>query len=143
MSPWLRRLFVWLVVLALPAQGMAGVARLHCASAPGAAAVVAAGAHAGAGAHRHGHDRAGHGHHHHGDTAVAAAPADDGGASPAPTVAHKCSACAACTVGAALPPARTVVPQPEPEPPTLRAAPLPAISFIASGPERPPRSSRA
>lgn len=134
MHRWLRRLFVWLLALALPVQGVAGVARVHCAAAPTPAA-VAAGPHA-----DHGH----HGHHdHHADAAEAATPADDGGDPPAASAAHKCSACAACTLGAALPPARTAVPQPEPEAPALQAALLPAMSFIASGPERPPRSARA
>lgn len=137
MHPWLRRLFVWLVALALPVQGLAGVARLHCAAAPErTVAVVAAAGHDHA-AHRAGHAHADPGAAHH------AAVDDDASQAADSAPAHKCSACAACTVGAALPPARTVMPQPEPEGPAARAAPLPALSFIASGPERPPRSRHA
>ncbi|MBU6271289.1 MAG: hypothetical protein KGQ67_08310 [Betaproteobacteria bacterium] len=73
---------------------------------------------------------------------AAASESADGADSPDSTaapVSHTCSACAACLLGSALP-VRVAVPQPPPA--TLTAPPpsaVPALSFLADGPERPPR----
>ena len=136
----LRRVLLWLLMLALPLQGLAGVARLHCADGPGTDAAVAShAAHGAAGpAADHSHATAGHPHatadHDHG--AAASATPDDGAAA-------SCSACAACCVALALVPQwpqagasapRDLVPLP-PQ--------APATTFLTSGPERPPRSAHA
>jgi len=75
----------------------------------------------------------------------AAGPAvDDAVASSAePPAAGLCSACAACLLGSALPVRLAALPAPSGAP----AAPAPAtafaVSFLADGPERPPRPAPA
>jgi len=128
---------MWLLALAIPAQGLAAATMAFCGP-NHHRAVVAAQAHAVAGVdclHQH----------------LAAAPsADEGGgdigaeAAKADTAsAHKCSACAAChAVGALL---TTVGAMPAPAPtPTVFHAAVPRVAAVAAdGPERPPRAVRA
>lgn len=93
--PILRLVIAWLVMAALPLQGLAAASMLFCGQAP-QAAVSHEAAHDHAG---HGHDGASHQHggmagadggHHHGDVgAVDTASADDG---------HSCPICAACNL---------------------------------------------
>lgn len=119
-----RLVLVWLIALALPVQGVAGVTMLHCAPSHHPAQAAP--------------------HHHH--AAQGAAPAHAGhGASMAH--AHQaadkggCSACAACCAGAALavpatPPALVLQ---DARQPVLAAVGPPPAAFITGGPERPPR----
>lgn len=138
MRTFLKTALVWLVMLAVPAQGFAAAAMLECGPLHERAA-------AGASAHDHGagHDHAdgydqaaGHSHAEGGVPADASAVAGDASGS-------KCSACATCCVGAALlaflpdlavPPAAS-----ERFVPTFE----PVTGFVTGGPKRPPRSSRA
>ena len=132
---------IWLLALALPAQGLAAATMLHCAPAGGGAA--------GSAAHgSHGHD-ASAAHHH--DTAAAddthshaahhAAAADHGldDDTPSPAV-HKCSACAACNVGLGLPSQPYLTPGAAAATAVLPAPVAPHVAFFTSGPDRPPRA---
>lgn len=151
----LRRLLVWIMVLAMPVKGMAAMAMLACGPAhvapPAAAAPQAH--HAG-----HAHQaapavQAGHAHAplhstlpaaHHADHAVAdPTPPADAGHDPAgdlsASVKHKCSACAACSAGAALPSQPPALLAAEPAPAQFAAAAVSAFRFVTDGPDRPPR----
>jgi hypothetical protein len=127
--PRLRSLMLWLVVLAVPLQGLAAATMLNCAAVHGPSSVAL--------------DHAGHGDHDHGSVAVAAhgeAAADAGTAHAAD---HKCSACAACHASAALPVAVPALPAVD----TAQAHPVARASaaapFLTGGLERPPRSRHA
>jgi hypothetical protein len=126
----LRPLLVWLMVLALPLQGLAAATMLNCATAHGAAVV----AHDDP-AQAHDHD---HGHDH---MAMTAAHGDATG--DAPTLDHKCSACAACHASLGLPAALPVLPDfdvTEVHGPVSASGVSP---FLTGGLERPPRSALA
>jgi hypothetical protein len=146
---WIARvLLVWLVVLALPVQGLAAATLMHCmpahdghhaehadhaaasgtASASASASVLSPGAAEGE-AHVHAHD-------HPAQAADAEAGAPPGGE-------HACSVCAACCLALALP--ATVARLPAlPIDPTFWPEAAPALpSFVPAGLDRPPRSLRA
>src|SRR5512138_1668198 len=102
-----RPLWIWLLALALPLQALAAATMMHC------------GAHSSPHAHEaatpahHSHDVSPSGAAHvHGDPSDAMAdhhyPVSDGASS----LLHKCSACAACCIGLALPSADVVPPGP-------------------------------
>ncbi len=137
----LRLLLVLCVALALPLQGIAAVTRLACAQhakpdqrllADGAGAVAeamdthahhaaqhpAAAADHADGAPAHGHAAAGHG-------------------------THKCSACAACSVGVAMVASvsRLAV-EPLAASAAFAASDALAAPFVTDGPDRPPRDLR-
>ena len=158
----LRTVLIWLVAFAIPAQGMAAAAMLHC------------------GPHHHDATAAQTKDHAHlGDLGLApAAPATHGhaahavadadvadnvgrnsampdaastaliGKSTAATKAtgstyQKCSACASCCAGMALPSAAVMTPAIDP---VREVTVLPkswAASIVIDGPERPPRIPRA
>lgn len=130
----LRPLLVWLMVLALPLQGLAAATMLNCATAHG----VAVAAHDDAGqAHDHGqdHDQV----HDHG--AMTAAHGDTPGDGHA--LDHKCSACAACHASIGLPAALPLLPDFDV---AEVHAPVPVSGvppFLTGGLERPPRSALA
>lgn len=147
MQVWLRLLIVWFIALALPVQGIAGVTMAHCGQSHermGAArATTAEPLH-----HQHAAGEAGVAHHH--DTAVAA-PADRAGdatASPADAPSdpltqpgqYKCSSCASCCAGAALPGQTLRLPEPAPAPTVFAEALVTVDAFASDGPDRPPRS---
>ena len=133
MSIW-RMLLLWCLALALPVQGWAAAARLHCTSAGvHGAAVLQAPAHAGegAGAHDRGsHDCAGAAH----DTAAAGG--DD---APDLHAAHSCSACAACSPAVGLPTPGVPLPVAPCGHPADARFEAPAPSHVPATPERPPR----
>lgn len=102
-------MLVWLMALAIPVQGVAAVGMLHCAASPQQEPLaLTAPAHAeamhahGPGSHHAHPAHAGHGHdgHHVGD---GHGPAADDPADNTTSLGHKCSACAACCAGLALP----------------------------------------
>ncbi len=152
MRSLLRSLFVWLMVLALPLQGLAGTAMQHCAKAAQqsehrstAEAVqfsdVPVQPH-GVTGHDHGH---GHGHGHAQDpgtdfsSPAAAAPV----AAHAADGDHHCSACAACCTAVGLP---TWTSPLDALTATSTAPSLPRLavdSFVPAGLDRPPRSGCA
>ncbi|TAL20768.1 MAG: hypothetical protein EPO01_12965 [Aquabacterium sp.] len=128
-----RLFLLWLLAVALPMQGAAAAAMLHCSQAQGAGQ-VATQAHA----HHHDHD---HGHDH----AAMQGHADAGNARSATHDDHAagktgCSACASCCHALALPAPAIVLPMQEPAftPFALRAHA--AAVFLTDGPERPPRA---
>lgn len=131
----LRSFLLWLVVLAVPLQGLAAATMLNCAAMHGAATAVL--------------ERAGHGDqaHEHEDAHAHAAVAahDESAADPglAHAADHKCSACAACHASIGLPAA--LPPLPAFDLGEARAAaPAPGVeAFLTGGLERPPRSAHA
>lgn len=143
----IRHLLMWLLALALPWQGAAAAAGLHCTHARSAIAAPGAGAHHPAheshGAHAHGAH-----HQHHGTSAAAAHPHLTFASSDAPSSAHdaatpashdSCSACAACCPAVAMPVTALRVPgnpNAESAPPAASGV---TIVFLTGGPERPPR----
>lgn len=139
MRVFLRRLLCWLVVLAIPAQGIAAARMQHCAAGHERPRAVRAAD----------HDPAAH-HAHHGAAQGAHAPlaAPDGHA-PAADGDHAvpdgtgCSACAACCAGMGLPAAevKLSVPVPEAYAADLRAGAVPP--FLTGGLDRPPRAPRS
>lgn len=151
------------MALALPLQGMAAVARLHCGAAGLAAPALAHGA-------LHGHDldhatlhhATGHASHqghpaqHHAsplNAGAVAEPSSDARAIDAPNLrpiqkphashGHACSACAACCAGLGLPAAIPLLTEPDLASVPAATVAAPAFHFLASGPERPPRSDLA
>lgn len=163
MSRLVRTLLIWLLVLALPAQGAAVAAMIGCG--PRHAATAPAGAeqavHGHAQGHSHSHtgpQAADHPHHPAADGAAVGHSADastDASASTgqaphsataghaASADAHKCSVCASCcSAGAIL---NTVPSVPTPEIAPVVFAPLVAsvAPFAVPGPDRPPRGALA
>ncbi|MBT9597588.1 MAG: hypothetical protein IV094_16525 [Vitreoscilla sp.] len=129
MGSTLRALCVWLVMLALPFQGMAAASLRHCGpahEAPAPAAVAA------------GHD---HAQHHHASESSPSKPGH--GAQAVAAKAGSCSACAACCAAAAPPASLPLLAEPALagfEPPALQVSVLP---FLTTGLERPPRAHLA
>ena len=128
MRPAVRLLLIWLVALALPAQGIAAATMQFCG--PGHRQQVQSA------------PAAGHAHHAH----HAAAAADDSSA-PAAQLAQlgkfKCSACAACCMATALPPAMATLPVVKPAIGPETVAPLDYVGPVAAGLERPPKPTFA
>lgn len=123
MRRFARTVLLWLIVLALPVQGLAAPLMLHCAESRGHAAharvnPVAADHAAGA--------------HHAGVPEGAAATSD-----------HSCSACAACCAALALPPGPALPGAPGPGEARRAALATPVMPYLTDGLERPPRAWRA
>lgn len=138
MSLVVRVLLVWLLALAIPAQGAVAAAMRCCG--PDHHQGQAVGADEG---HAHGHAMdAGH---DHGAPVDPGDPDISGDADPHATTlkAGKCSACSSCCTATGLP-SRSAVLQTVPFDEVLVAfVGTPALEFITSGPERPPRPSLA
>ncbi|TFV94807.1 hypothetical protein E4K72_18455 [Oxalobacteraceae bacterium OM1] len=140
MNRTLKLLLIWLMMAALPVQGMAAVLKLSCASRHHAIAATAAHAHdadhamhAHAGHHAAGADMQAHDDGSHGDHGVHKADKSDKSDA-------RCSACAACGFGAAAPPpALTWAPQFAVATATSFLPAVPTPEPRASGLERPPR----
>jgi hypothetical protein len=141
MHAWFRWVVACLLALALPAQGLANAAMLHCGSSHERMHTAQAAS-----------PQAAEHHQHHG-----AAPEHPHGADHAEHTSHqpaspdkltdlgqyKCSSCASCCAGIALPSTMPQLVAPE-----LGATPFAAIApgvaaFATDGPDRPPRSSLA
>ena len=159
MALLIRTLLVWLLVLALPAQGVAAATMAFCGPHhPGGGAASHAEQRAAAEhvhpqarpqAHPQAHPEAdaqgSHGDHgdHHQATAARADSADAGSSAAPAKGGHadqqKCSACASCcSIGAIL---NSVLAVPAPElSPTVFAVVVPTVdAFAVDGPDRPPR----
>lgn len=136
-----RIALMWLLLLALPLQGFAAATMINCG--PNhhrmASAVMAATPdtheHASGGQHQHSMEVAGD---HH-DDAVS-------NGSDVPTVHHldklmkfKCSACAACCMGAAMPTAAVTFKAFPPAIAPDSIVPTTHVGFVTDGPDRPPR----
>ena len=146
----------WLLLLAIPLQGLAAASMLHCGSGSGSAAPARSAGHP----HHHpdGSDRAvamGHGlsHHQHAghdhsadeSADVAAASVDSTAGSPAvggalPHADHKCSVCAACCHAAAISDPGLVLAAAT-APQAVRVEPFVAVpGRPGSVPDKPPRA---
>lgn len=139
-----RTLLVWLLVLAVPAQGAAAVTMAFCGPNHHGGSAANSAAQAGSAEHAN-HHSAGQSAPGHHDMAAQADEVDAASASPAASsqgsqaVKQKCSACASCcSLGAILSPL-LAVPAPAVTP-TVFSAVVPTVSaFAADGPDRPPR----
>ena len=137
-----RSALMWLLLLALPLQGFAAVTMLNCG--PNhqrmweAALAEPAGSHDHATRGHHQHEMSTAGNHH--DTASADAETD-------PSSVHqlnkltkfKCSACAACCIGVALPTAALAFASMPPAEALRFFVPAPHVDFVTDGLDRPPR----
>ncbi len=117
----IRVALVWVLLFALPFQGYAAATLLGCGPNHHRMSVADASDWASP-ALAHAHHRDAAGDHPHAEKV------------------SKCSACAACCVGAALPSAPLVfaAAAPAEAPATLRS--VGAVGFLTDGPERPPRT---
>lgn len=140
---FVRTLLIWLLVLAVPAQGAAAATMAYCSpnhddgGNAAAAQVEALG--------EHEHHRFGAQHDHPGAGAQPSDSATTEADASVPTKfvqsdSRKCTACASCCSAAAI--LNTVLDVPVPaSAPTVFVAVVPTIDvFIADGPERPPRA---
>ncbi|WP_089398562.1 hypothetical protein [Noviherbaspirillum humi] len=138
MTRLLKTLLLWLLMAALPLQGLAAVVKSACAPAEHAT-MIAANADAG---HRH---AAGTAHHHHDGAEASAhgAAHDTVKAAKAEAPAHKhasCSACATCCVGALAPPTPSLTtPDHAGSELVVLSPPALAVAHLTAGQERPPK----
>jgi hypothetical protein len=141
MRPWFRFVMAALLALALPAQGLANAVMLHCGSSHQrmhTAQVVAPQA-----ADHHQHHGAAAEHSHSADHADHAAQEPVSPDKLTDLGQYKCSSCASCCAGMALPSTVSQLVAPEPGA-TVFAAVAPGIAaFATDGPDRPPRRSLA
>lgn len=140
----IRTLLVWLLVLAVPAQGAAAATMAFCGPNHHGGSAATTAQQPGPAEHSN-HDGDGQSTPGHHEMAALADEADSALASPATAsqgshvVKQKCSACASCcSLGAMLSPP-LAVPAPAVTP-TEFSAVVPTVSaFAADGPDRPPR----
>jgi hypothetical protein len=143
MQVWLRLLIVWFIAIALPVQGMAGVTMAHCGSSH-----ARMGATMEAPQHRHAEHEAGSAHHHPADVEDGAAQPDHGAAPQAKAQSsklsdlaqYKCSSCASCCAGSALPSAIPCLPETMAAPAVFAEEMVTVDAFTSDGPDRPPRT---
>jgi hypothetical protein len=131
MHRFINTFLFWLLVAALPLQGMAAM-QLSCGPTKHHAPASAAS-----------HDRHHHaspGQHHDSDAQAAAPSASTEDAAMSGHATLSCSACSTCCVGAiALPVTPIVAPVYSASLPALPASPLLLADFIPAGLERPPK----
>ena len=133
-----RFALLFLLAIALPLQGMAAATMISCGPGQHDHAHVHAVSH-----DHHAFDSAGHGHANADDAGshqTHVAHSHDGKGDPAKGPLHKCSACASCCVGAAVPSQALAF---ETVKLSDRFAPLVARgvpAYVSEGLERPPRA---
>ena len=136
--PHLRIIVAWLIMLALPLQGVAAAAMVHCAGDRQSAHVSAVD---GAPAHdaaTHAHDAATHAH---GPAAVAQdALGGDDGSGVLAAAAHKCGACASGCHGVAIMDSRCPTMSSPPEQADLVEPSVHFGAILAAPPDKPPRA---
>jgi hypothetical protein len=147
-----RTILIWLVVLAVPAQGAAAVTMASCGPNHQGGVPTGSTLHSGASAHA----QHGEGGHAHGVDASASASATAPAPAPAPAAApfadsepaspeaghaspQKCSACASCCSLGAIPTPGLVILSTEPAPTVFVTVVTAVDAFAADGPDRPPR----
>jgi hypothetical protein len=142
MPALVRSLLIWLMVLALPSQGLAASVMQHCAPVNPTVHSDAAMARS-----MDGHDHVGAdelpGHH-----LAQQAHASEGMTSDGTNLAHgkatsdagKCSACAACCPAVGMPPSVSPIPTPPAETQPLQLPFIAVDSFVPGGLDRPPRN---
>lgn len=137
-----RTLLMWMLVLAVPAQGASAATMMFCG--PGHHSVVQVLDHGGsdsADVHTYHDDGAGADHEHpQAASEEAASSVVSASGKVIHHVKHKCSACASCCAAAALPPAFIALPTPLLADSFLPLAPRSVASVPLDGLERPPRS---
>jgi hypothetical protein len=139
-----RSLLLWLMALALPMQGLAAAARMHCAAqAPMSASAVHVDAHASHHAGQHARHHADPEHPIHAHHLAADVDGTPHGDADAPRAGHSCSACAACHAPVGLPPARVMLPAPPVASFTAAALADAGASHVPAGLDRPPRPTTA
>lgn len=145
-----RSLLMWLLVLAIPVQGVAAATMLYCAPKHSSTLSTLA-AESGpsesdpsADVHASGHQPDHHAHaaiisHGPGGADGVSATADlpDGS-----SLSHQCSVCGSCSVCGGLLSAEPVTPLLEPAATAFASLRVDVAPFTADGPERPPRISR-
>ncbi len=133
MSRAMRRFILWLIVATLPIQGYAAATMVACG--PSHERMAAGAMHSHDGDHRS--DRSSASHHGGHDHAMA----DDSARAVSDVGDFSCSACAVCSVGAALPAGDILLDVSAPAPDTLRpSSTTPLTAVTLDGLERPPRS---
>lgn len=150
MSRIVRALLVWVMVIAMPVQGMAASMMLFCGpgheSAMQGLAHVAPAPHADhAGAHVHDHAAAAHDHGMW-EAITDAPPSPDTASAELVVQQHGkygCSACAACCIMLALPAGLSLPPDPGRAHPVLTSPSAPLPSHQPDGLDRPPRPALA
>lgn len=133
---------MWLLLIALPLQGFAAATMINCG--PNHHRMLAALA----GTSPESHHHAMTGDHQHEASAAGAVHADsaEDGEHGASSGHHldkltkfKCSACAACCMGAAMPTAALVIATLSPAVMTATSVSAPHVDFLSDGVDRPPR----
>ena len=129
----------WLLVVAVPVQAMAATVMVHCIPGHEGSTEIHAKStdhhHAGMASHSHEPGKAQATRHVHSEIGLVDAAAAD------LTNVAKCSVCASCCVGAALPAtSRSIVVSPPHDSPLLSPVEH-ALDIFVPGPERPPRFS--
>ena len=162
MGKMLTSVMIWLVAIAVPAQGIAAATMMHCGVGSHHAQATQSKVEALPDAHLVAPvEHAAHGHVSHpdpdADTASetvqnTSSPDASGTARPdkgvgdvkaAKTASQKCSACASCCAGLALPSAAVMPPMIDPARDMTVLSPFRAAGVVIDGPERPPRILRA
>lgn len=131
-----RRLCLWLLMLALPLQGLAAASMLFCGGKTSErSAAPAPAAHQGQHRHDAGHGHSGH-HSASADVDLAAVGADAG----SPPDGHKCNMCAYCGHAVALDlfPPTVEFGEPAHTSPPHRTVLIPAMAVLV--PDKPPRA---
>jgi hypothetical protein len=144
----LRTIMIWLLVLALPAQGLATVVMAGCKVDHHASELVSAAPHHPAGGSLHGDRDPGHqyaqAHHHDGQAdAQHADPLHPQQADPAPTAQAaktRCGDCGPCCSSAAVLDLALQVPEAMPTPAVFVPLVPRVEKFAIAGPDRPPRA---
>lgn len=137
-----RTLLMWLLVMAVPAQGASAATMAFCG--PGhhsAAQAIHDGGPDSADVHTHHTDGVNADHEHpQADAVKAASPDVMASSKVVHHVKHKCSACASCCAAAALPSALIALPTPLLADSFLALVPRSVAAVPIDGLERPPRS---
>lgn len=142
-----RSLLLWLLALALPMQGLAAAARMHCTGQAVISEAASTRHHADRHVDRHDHAHpnamanAAHQGHLDADALGHDAASHDGADSP--RAGHSCSACAACHAPVGLPAAVVVLPAPPMGGFAAATGVDPGASHVPAGLDRPPRTTQA
>lgn len=134
---------MWLLAVAVPAQGFAAASMFNCGPGHhGAAQMHSHDDESGGARTAHEHDGAAPLHSHAGELAVSAADGGHGAEAPAAQKIAKgsCSACASCCTGVALPASVVTFDATPVHEFVVPLAPSSIPAFLTDGPERPPRS---
>lgn len=134
----LKTLLIWLIIAALPLQGVAAVRKQSCGPQHHSAVQVASAQHHDQEMNAQYHDHAA------ADSHVIHTASDAKSEAASSVKSSYCSACVACCVGASAPPTELRFPVASLQPQTLLPSPKSwLVGFIPSSLERPPKSISA